>query len=121
MNINDCEPNPCKHGVCIDKINAFHCLCHPGFTGPKCRNSLSRCTSKPCMHGGVCIDKVTDYECDCGIGYEGKNCENDIELCNKPEICNNFLSCTDQGSHVDCVCKSGFTGTVNIIIAKNVL
>lgn len=52
----------------------------------------------------------TGYECQCGLGYEGKNCEKDVDLCNKPEVCSNFLSCIDQGNHVACACKSGFTG-----------
>ena len=110
VNINECESNPCQHGVCIDKINAFQCLCHPGYTGPECGSKFNECTSNLCLNGGVCIDKATDYACDCGIGYEGKHCENDIDLCKKPEICSNFQSCTDKGSHADCVCKAGFTG-----------
>lgn len=33
-NIDDCDPNPCKNGAkCIDYVNAYDCLCSPGFTG----------------------------------------------------------------------------------------
>ena len=30
INIDDCINNPCVNGVCVDKVNAYQCLCHTG-------------------------------------------------------------------------------------------
>ena len=40
--INDCEPDPCKHGHCIDGVNSYTCICNAGFTGTNC----AECTNK---------------------------------------------------------------------------
>ena len=35
--INDCAPSPCANGgTCIDKVNAYKCVCVPGYTGENC-------------------------------------------------------------------------------------
>ena len=40
LDINECDPNPCLHkGVCLDKINAFKCICKLGYTGDICETS----------------------------------------------------------------------------------
>lgn len=31
--IDECSPDPCKKGKCIDKENNYECVCDPGFTG----------------------------------------------------------------------------------------
>ena len=33
---NDCDPTPCQHGSCVDKVNGFVCNCHPGYQGTIC-------------------------------------------------------------------------------------
>ena len=35
-NIYDCEPNPCIHGICMDKIGGYKCDCDKGYTGTNC-------------------------------------------------------------------------------------
>ena len=30
VNINECQSNPCQHGVCKDSINGYQCYCKPG-------------------------------------------------------------------------------------------
>ena len=38
--INDCAPSPCANGgTCIDKVNAYKCVCVPGYTGENCETS----------------------------------------------------------------------------------
>ena len=35
--INECKSHPCMHGGrCMDRVNAFKCLCKPGYTGTRC-------------------------------------------------------------------------------------
>lgn len=33
VDIDDCKPNPCRLGRCIDGPNSFSCVCPPGMTG----------------------------------------------------------------------------------------
>ena len=35
-NINDCDPDPCNHGNCVDLIDGYVCHCDPGYTGTHC-------------------------------------------------------------------------------------
>lgn len=38
--INDCESSPCRNGgTCIDKVNAYQCICADGWEGPDCETS----------------------------------------------------------------------------------
>ncbi|KAK2106698.1 hypothetical protein P7K49_016212, partial [Saguinus oedipus] len=32
INFDDCTSNPCVHGICMDGINHYSCVCSPGFT-----------------------------------------------------------------------------------------
>lgn len=35
--INDCKLNPCQNGgTCVDKVNAFECICKEGWEGDTC-------------------------------------------------------------------------------------
>ena len=34
--INDCEPDPCTHGSCIDGVNSYMCACDQGYIGANC-------------------------------------------------------------------------------------
>ena len=38
--INDCiNPNACLNGgTCFDKVNAFSCVCVPGYNGSSCES-----------------------------------------------------------------------------------
>ena len=31
--INECFDNPCLHGICVDVLADYNCLCEPGWTG----------------------------------------------------------------------------------------
>ena len=38
--IDDCASNPCQHGgICTDVVNAYVCICMPGYTGKSCQTS----------------------------------------------------------------------------------
>ena len=40
IDINDCEPDPCMHGSCIDGINLYACMCDPGYSGTNCSEGI---------------------------------------------------------------------------------
>ncbi|KAI5092630.1 vitamin K-dependent protein C precursor, partial [Silurus meridionalis] len=33
---DQCVPNPCINGVCVDQIQSYYCSCNPGFEGKHC-------------------------------------------------------------------------------------
>ena len=38
-------------------------------------NTVTPCSSTPCLNGGVCSDTDASYVCACPTGYTGVNCE----------------------------------------------
>lgn len=48
VDVDDCKPNPCRHGRCVDGPNSFSCICPPGMTGRADVCALSmRCWLSP--------------------------------------------------------------------------
>ena len=42
VNIDDCDPNPCKNGgACTDGVNTYTCVCAAGYEGDDCDSKLS--------------------------------------------------------------------------------
>lgn len=70
-NVDDCSPDPCHHGRCVDGIASFSCACAPGYTGTRCESQVDECRSQPCRHGGKCLDLVDKYLCRCPPGTTG--------------------------------------------------
>lgn len=70
-NVDDCSPDPCHHGRCVDGIASFSCACAPGYTGMRCESQVDECRSQPCRHGGKCLDLVDKYLCRCPPGTTG--------------------------------------------------
>uniref|UniRef100_A0A8C9SQ69 Vitamin K-dependent protein C n=1 Tax=Scleropages formosus TaxID=113540 RepID=A0A8C9SQ69_SCLFO len=72
---NQCEPDFCVNGTCVDQFQSFVCKCRPGFDGKFCdqrEKELSRNCSKDngdCDH--VCMDSVDELSrtCACLPGY----------------------------------------------------
>ena len=71
-NVDDCSPDPCHHGRCVDGIASFSCACAPGYTGMRCESQVDECRSQPCRHGGKCLDLVDKYLCRCPPGTTGR-------------------------------------------------
>ena len=51
VNGNDCEPDQCVHGSCIDGINSFSCDCDAGWEGELCDVNIDDCVSNDCVNG----------------------------------------------------------------------
>ncbi|XP_042279137.1 von Willebrand factor D and EGF domain-containing protein isoform X1 [Thunnus maccoyii] len=77
VDIDDCKPNPCRLGRCIDGPNSFSCICPPGMTGHTCREDIDECVSQPCFPGVGCNNTLGSFICGvCPQGYsgDGKDC-----------------------------------------------
>uniref|UniRef100_A0A667XGL2 von Willebrand factor D and EGF domains n=1 Tax=Myripristis murdjan TaxID=586833 RepID=A0A667XGL2_9TELE len=127
VDIDDCKPNPCRLGRCIDGPNSFFCICPPGMTGghrgqflfffehltpisntcimygrhPKsCFWFVSAVCRYPCGKNMECTLPNT---CTCKEGYTGYSCH--IAVC-RPD-------CKNQGKCVKpnvCECPVGYSG-----------
>ncbi|RVE63080.1 hypothetical protein OJAV_G00164860 [Oryzias javanicus] len=72
VDADDCKPNPCRFGRCIDGPNTFSCVCPPGMTGRTCREDVDECASQPCFPGVVCRNSMGSFSCgSCPQGYSG--------------------------------------------------
>ena len=34
--IDDCSPDPCSYGTCLDGVDGYRCVCLVGYTGTRC-------------------------------------------------------------------------------------
>ncbi|XP_012731439.2 von Willebrand factor D and EGF domain-containing protein isoform X1 [Fundulus heteroclitus] len=78
VDIDDCKPNPCRLGRCIDAPNSFSCVCPPGMTGRTCREDVDECLSGPCFPAVSCSNTLGSFICgSCPQGYsgDGKTCQ----------------------------------------------
>ncbi|KAM3910172.1 von Willebrand factor D and EGF domain-containing protein [Leptodactylus fuscus] len=70
--IDDCQPNPCRAGRCVDQVNGHHCECPAGLKGKACEEDVDECLSAPCYPGVSCTNTLGSYTCaSCPDGYEG--------------------------------------------------
>ena len=52
INIDECAPQPCLNGNCIDGIANFTCECDEGYEGELCDIEINECELyEPCVHG----------------------------------------------------------------------
>ncbi|XP_050388477.1 delta and Notch-like epidermal growth factor-related receptor isoform X2 [Patella vulgata] len=109
VNINECQPKPCIHGVCVDFIDKYQCFCLPGYYGGTCNMEYDLCNTSPCKNHGICIMEVDSYRCHCHPGHTGPNCTKNVDLCT-PNPCYNKSRCSSS-HNVTCHCSPGYTGT----------
>ncbi len=117
ININDCDPNPCKNGsACTDDIDDYTCDCVAGYDGDNCEINIDDCDHDLCQNGGTCIDGINDYTCDCTDGFGGNNCQNIIVIPCAGNDCGEYATCVN-GMCVDTakivfVTKNRYTGNL---------
>uniref|UniRef100_A0A3Q3BCJ2 von Willebrand factor D and EGF domains n=1 Tax=Kryptolebias marmoratus TaxID=37003 RepID=A0A3Q3BCJ2_KRYMA len=121
VDMDDCKPNPCRLGRCIDGPNLFSCICPPGMTATRrAPSSVDRvhqdtaATEKPATVSptflssdnktcGRNMECTLPNTCTCKEGYTGYNCH--IAVC-RPD-------CKNQGKCVKpdvCECPAGYGG-----------
>uniref|UniRef100_G3PH58 von Willebrand factor D and EGF domains n=1 Tax=Gasterosteus aculeatus aculeatus TaxID=481459 RepID=G3PH58_GASAC len=72
VDVDDCKPNPCRLGRCIDGPDSFSCVCPAGMTGHTCREDMDECVSRPCFPGVGCNNTFGSFVCGiCPQGYRG--------------------------------------------------
>lgn len=114
-NIDDCEFNECKKGICIDAINDYYCACHLGYDGQHCEREINECEMlEPCENGATCVDLIADYKCECLPDFGGKNCQTKLIGCLNVN-CLNGATCIplldERNEHIHiCQCSEGFHG-----------
>uniref|UniRef100_A0A4W6CPL1 von Willebrand factor D and EGF domains n=1 Tax=Lates calcarifer TaxID=8187 RepID=A0A4W6CPL1_LATCA len=87
VDIDDCKPNPCRLGRCIDGPNSFSCICPPGMTGRTCREDIDECVSQPCFPGASCNNTLGSFICGvCPQGFSG-----DGKTCTRKYPSSNFV------------------------------
>ncbi|XP_008429180.1 von Willebrand factor D and EGF domain-containing protein isoform X2 [Poecilia reticulata] len=78
VDVDDCKPNPCRLGRCVDRPNSFSCFCPPGMTGRTCREDVDECLSQPCFAAVSCSNTLGSFVCGfCPPGFtgDGKTCQ----------------------------------------------
>ncbi|XP_050418749.1 von Willebrand factor D and EGF domain-containing protein isoform X2 [Patella vulgata] len=97
VEINDCEPNPCNHGTCIDYLQAYQCVCPGGYKGVHCEISTDLCNDDPCYPGVVCLSSPGSFACtSCppGLTGDGVQCT-EIDSC-LSSPCFSSVTCKDM-------------------------
>ncbi|CAH1790499.1 unnamed protein product [Owenia fusiformis] len=110
VGIDECESNPCtNNGTCVDRHDAFECVCLPGYEGATCNIDTNECLSNPCQNGAECIDNMNFFTCNCSAGYRGILCQFDINEC-ASNPCQNKAVCEEGIDLYTCTCEPGYTG-----------
>jgi hypothetical protein len=119
LNYDDCQNDPCIHGICIDGTDQYTCDCvsvnsitlvtsPSGYDGVNCANNINDCVGVDCSQKGTCVDKVGSYTCDCNEGRFGDDCEFQKNYC-EDVTCGNGGICNSGETDYTCLCPAGFT------------
>ncbi|XP_072024513.1 uncharacterized protein [Amphiura filiformis] len=107
---DECLSNPCVHGFCFDRVDAFYCHCSKGYHGTLCEHDTDECLSNPCVHGD-CKNMFGGFECECyDASYYGILCEHDAYDCRSNPCVYGY--CKDGAAAFTCECFSGYYGTL---------
>ncbi|CAM4534587.1 unnamed protein product, partial [Lepidochelys kempii] len=76
-NINDCKPNSCGSGICMNSVDSYICKCPAGLKGLTCQEDVNECEENLCFPGVSCINTFGSYicgTCPSGMEGDGKSC-----------------------------------------------
>ena len=62
INQNDCSPNPCTRGKCVDGVDAYTCQCPEGYTGKDCSYRTDACVDSDCSDTQICVPMAQTTE-----------------------------------------------------------
>ncbi|XP_048352362.1 protein eyes shut homolog [Sphaerodactylus townsendi] len=90
-NVGQCDQSPCQlincrnGGTCVERGSTVYCLCHIGWKGALCTETISVCDpehSSPhrCRQGATCIPLPDGYSCHCPLGTTGIYCEQALTI-----------------------------------------
>ena len=102
IQLDNCSPNPCGHGICQSTGAGFTCECDDNWFGDKC--DVSPCVALDCMNSGVCTaTSPTSATCSCPAGISGNRCQ--ISPCSS-NPCPAGIACvvTSPGPSYMCDC-----------------
>uniref|UniRef100_A0A4W6CPV4 von Willebrand factor D and EGF domains n=1 Tax=Lates calcarifer TaxID=8187 RepID=A0A4W6CPV4_LATCA len=116
VDIDDCKPNPCRLGRCIDGPNSFSCICPPGMTGSEQPAEVfpSKLCSTESKRLKICrgnMECSLPHTCTCKEGYTGYNCQIAAAFLLSQPVCR--PDCKNQGKCVKpnvCECPVGYSG-----------
>ncbi|XP_021341192.1 protein eyes shut-like, partial [Mizuhopecten yessoensis] len=110
QNIDECMNITCFNGgSCIDRMNAYTCVCSSGYSGPHCEVDIEKCRSNPCHNNGTCVNHNGDFFCACANGWTGSACDVNIDDCINV-MCMNNGTCVDRVGSFECQCEASYTG-----------
>ena len=99
-NIDDCTPDPCRNGRCVDRVDGYTCVCQPQYVGVNCAHHVCDESTSPCLNGGTCFVTDNKARCKCLPAFAGDLCER--------EKCLN-VTCLNEGACLNgiCICQQG--------------
>ncbi|KAI8496318.1 hypothetical protein Bbelb_261590 [Branchiostoma belcheri] len=108
---NWCKDEPCDHGVCLEAVDGFYCVCRGGWEGEFCETDVNECKTVGCHPLATCNNTAGSYICECHEGYEGDGIEacTDKDECSEEDICGPYsISCSNTIGSYNCSCQPGF-------------
>jgi hypothetical protein len=106
-NVDDCAPQACAPGMCVDGIGGYSCSCPAGYAAQDnaCVN-IDDCSPGACAPGR-CVDGIASYTCECPPDFRAElgGCAQ-IDDC-MPGACAPG-QCQDGLGTFSCNCPTGY-------------